>query len=249
MKYFKGYLLTCLLLFSSVSYAEDIDISKPNYNINEKIIIFLKGLKPDKEYWVGIYPKLSDNYWENVVSWPLKNIINGSTEVESIDDKGEYEARLFYKDSYELLDIVKFDVGTNLDAINCDTLWYKASLTYYTSYPDPDDYEECVLYSGCEYQGLFYGLNDGAKSEEWVENNNIVAVHSKDWDWLGLKEIRIKQASKEIIATVYDICLDSDCNDCCTRNLGNNNFLIDMEKYTKERFGSSFGTVEFQICY
>jgi len=50
----------------------------------------------------------------------------------------------------------------------------------------------------------------------------------------------------EILATAYDYCDDKDCDGCCTKNLGGNKLLLDLEKYTRERFGS--GTVEFQMC-
>ena len=148
-----------------------------------------------------------------------------------------------------MLDSVELDVGLSESKGDCGTQWYQATLTHYTSYPDPNDYEECVLYSGCKYQGQFYGLGGPAKSEEWVKNNNIIAIHAKDWGWLGLKNIRIRQGEKEIIATAYDLCSDSDCAGCCSNNLGDNDFLIDIEKYTKQRFGSGSGTVSFQVCY
>lgn len=129
--------------------------------------------------------------------------------------------------------------------------WYSANLTNYTSYPDPGS-EECVQYNGCKWSGQFYGL-DEKQSEEWVAAHNIIAVHEKDWDTLGLKMIKLRQGNKEIIATVYDLCSDSDCDGCCTRNLGpinadGNRYLIDIEKYTMERFGSGDGIVQFQIC-
>jgi hypothetical protein len=139
--------------------------------------------------------------------------------------------------------------GESIDTPNqddCGTTWYTASLTNYTSYPDPNS-EECLLYNGCTWAGQFYGLNE-VQSEAWVANTNIVAVHMKDWDWLGSKTIRIRQDSREIIATAYDACSDADCDGCCTDNLGDNDFLLDLEKHTEQRFGSGSGTVSFQVC-
>ncbi len=243
-----------------------IDTEKYTYQTGEDIFIQVVGLSHHKKYWMGVYRKSSGNNWRNVVSWPLEEVKSGLLGVEKINSPGEYEARLFYKNTYKMVDSVAFDVtkkrksGTHLakakkahhrtdhthDSADCGTPWYKASLTYYTSYPEPGS-EECIQYNGCTWAGQFYGL-DQKKSRTWVKEHNIVSVHMKDWGWLGMRKVRIRQGDKEIVATVYDECNDDDCDGCCTRNLGNNNFLIDMEEYTKKRFGASSGTVEFQVC-
>ena len=129
----------------------------------------------------------------------------------------------------------------------CEGHWYRARLTTYTSYPDPGS-EECLAYNGCTWAGQFYGV-EGKKTQQWVAQHNIVSVHKKDWPWLGLKVINIRQGSKEITAGVYDLCDDRDCEGCCTQNLGGDGYLIDMEKYTTQRFGASDGLVEFQLCH
>lgn len=122
----------------------------------------------------------------------------------------------------------------------------QANLTWYTSYPDPGS-EECVVYNGCQWAGYFYGLQ-GQQSEEWVSQNNIFAIHEKDWDAYGLKTLRVTQGNKQIDGVIYDLCSDSDCNGCCTQNATQNglNFLLDMESYTKDRFGSSYGIVDWE---
>lgn len=134
--------------------------------------------------------------------------------------------------------------GTNNP--DCGSAWYRANLTHYESYPDPGS-DECVIYNGCTWAGQFYGLN-GVQPESWVMANNIAAVHLKDWGWLGMKNINLRQGSRRITAKVYDGCSDSDCNGCCTANLAGDGYLIDLEKYTMQRFGSGSGIVEFQVC-
>ncbi len=129
---------------------------------------------------------------------------------------------------------------------DCGTQWHSANLTYYSSYPDPNA-SECRSAAECPWMGQFKGLAD-KKSEAWVKQNNIIAVHSRDYEWLKGKTLKIKQGSKEINATVYDECSDSDCNGCCSTNLGSENFLIDMEKNAMLRFGTYFGSVKWQIC-
>jgi hypothetical protein len=121
-------------------------------------------------------------------------------------------------------------------------VWHKANLTNFESYPDPDS-DECRLYHGCDYEGLF-AFVDGQQSEAWVMAHNIIAVHSKDEQY-ALKTFRIKQGANQIDATVYDECADSDCSGCCTRNSQETGFLIDMEKYTMQRFGSGDGIVDW----
>lgn len=123
------------------------------------------------------------------------------------------------------------------------TTWKKANLTNYTSYPDPGS-DECVNYNGCQWAGYFAFLN-GKQPESWVKNNNIIAVHSKDATQYQLKTLRLRQGSKTIDAIVYDMCSDSDCDGCCTENSRETGFLIDVEKYTMQRFGSGDGIVEW----
>jgi hypothetical protein len=122
--------------------------------------------------------------------------------------------------------------------------WRNANLTWFTSYPDPGS-EECIEYNGCTWAGYFAAL-DGQQPESWVAANNIAAVHEKDFNTYKLKTLRLRQNGREIDVKVYDMCSDSDCDGCCTRNAGGSNgFLIDLESYTKDRFQSGSGTVEW----
>lgn len=134
--------------------------------------------------------------------------------------------------------------STPVDAGSSPSLtWRKANLTNYTSYPDPGS-EECIKYSGCEWAGQFAAL-PSKMSEDWVKSHNILSVHSKDFAKYKLKTLRLRQGTKTIDAVVYDECADSDCSGCCTANSKETGFLIDIEKYTMERFGSGDGVVEW----
>ncbi|MDB5051389.1 MAG: putative exported protein [Fibrobacteres bacterium] len=121
----------------------------------------------------------------------------------------------------------------------------KANLTWFTSYPDPGS-DECINYNGCQWAGMFAAL-DGKQPESWVKANNIAAVHERDFAKYRLKTLRLTQGTHQIDVKVYDMCADSDCNGCCTKNAAATGFLIDIEKYTKERFGTSSGTVDW-VC-
>ena len=125
-----------------------------------------------------------------------------------------------------------------------DTVWHQANLTWYTSWPEPDS-EECIEYNGCTWAGYFAGV-EGQMTEEWVSQHNIIAVHEKDFETYKLKTFRLRMNGSTIDAVVYDMCSDSDCDGCCTENAGEIGFLIDIEKYTRERFdGNGDGVVEW----
>jgi hypothetical protein len=119
----------------------------------------------------------------------------------------------------------------------------KANLTWFESYPDPGS-EECIQYNGCTWAGQFAALS-GKQPESWVKANNICAVHERDFAKYKLKTLRLVQGAKTIDVKVYDECSDSDCDGCCTKNASQTGFLIDVEKYTAERFGTRDGVVEW----
>jgi hypothetical protein len=124
--------------------------------------------------------------------------------------------------------------------------WRRANLTWFTSYPDPDS-DECRYYNGCTWAGYF-AFVDGKQTEAWVAAHNIAAVHQRDAQTYKLKNLRLKQGTRQIDVTVYDMCADSDCSGCCTQNAdaGGIGFLIDIESYTMQRFGSGSGIVDWQ---
>ncbi len=121
--------------------------------------------------------------------------------------------------------------------------WREANLTTFTSYPDPGS-EECEEFNGCMWAGYFEFV-EGKQTEDWVRQHEIAAVHSKDASTYALKTLRLRQGSMQRDVTVYDMCSDSDCDGCCTRNASETGFLIDIERYTMERFGSGDGIVEW----
>ena len=129
-------------------------------------------------------------------------------------------------------------------SVVADTVWHQANLTWYTSWPEPGS-EECIEYNGCTWAGYFAGI-EGQMTEEWVSQHNIIAVHEKDFETYKLKTFRLRMNGSTIDAVVYDMCSDSDCDGCCTENAGEIGFLIDIEKYTRERFdGNGDGVVEW----
>lgn len=135
--------------------------------------------------------------------------------------------------------------GGNPSATGCDTpglTWKTARKTWYESYPDPGS-EECVKYNGCTWAGQFAAC-EGKKPEEWVKARNIVAAFP-GFEALALHDLCLKSGDKTIVVTVLDTCGDDDCDGCCTQNQGSNDALIDLEKYTNERWGVQDGQIQW----
>ena len=120
--------------------------------------------------------------------------------------------------------------------------WKTANKTNYTSYPDPGS-EECIEFSGCKYQGMFAACDD-TKSEGWVSIHNIVAIFPNLGSY-ALHDLCLSKpdGSDKIVVTVYDTCMDSDCDGCCSQNRGGANALIDVEHYTDARWGVVDGPI------
>jgi len=134
------------------------------------------------------------------------------------------------------------DTDTDMRCYSQDLVWRTANKTNYTSYPDPGS-EECIEYNGCQWAGWFAGCGN-QKSEAWVAAHNIAAAFP-DFDVLRLHDLCLRNESQMIVVTVFDTCGDSDCNGCCTQNLGNADQLIDLESYTNERWGVPDGQIEW----
>jgi len=121
-------------------------------------------------------------------------------------------------------------------------VWKSANKTNYESYPDPGS-QECIEFNGCTWAGQFAGC-DGKKPEAWVKTHDIVAAFP-DFGSLALHDLCLRQGTKTIVVTVLDTCGDSDCNGCCTENKGDADELIDVEKYTNQRWGVDDGRIEW----
>ena len=167
----------------------------------------------------------------------VDNIVQSSSSAENVAESSSSVAGGAESSSSEI------GAESSSSAV-ADTVWHQANLTWYTSWPEPDS-EECIEYNGCTWAGYFAGV-EGQMTEEWVSQHNIIAVHEKDWKKYKLKTFRLRMNGSTIDAVVYDMCSDSDCDGCCTENAGEIGFLIDIEKYTRERFdGNGDGVVEW----
>jgi hypothetical protein len=121
-------------------------------------------------------------------------------------------------------------------------VWKSANKTNYESYPAPGS-PECVEFNGCTWAGQFAAC-DAKKEESWVMTHDIVAAFP-DFQSLELHDLCLRKGDKTIVATVLDTCADSDCDGCCSQNLGSAAELIDVEKYTNQRWGVADGRIEW----
>jgi hypothetical protein len=126
---------------------------------------------------------------------------------------------------------------------DADLDWNRANLTWYESYPDPNS-EECIEFNGCYWSGQL-AYFDSAQSKTWISNSSIIAVHSDFWSEYRGHILRIRQGGHQIDAMVYDLCSDDDCDGCCTRNMYQTGFLIDMEIHTFNDFNADEGVVDW----
>ena len=90
----------------------------PEIKPSTAIEVTINNSYGDKKDWIGIYHKGASNAWKNVLSWKYTNGIkeSGKISLTGLPNAGAYEARLFYKDSYNLEAVASFNV-TELSSI------------------------------------------------------------------------------------------------------------------------------------
>jgi len=80
-------------------------------------------------------------------------------------------------------------------------------------------------------------LTDGLVSQNFVNNVNIVAVHSIHWEQYKYLPLDITYNGVTGRFIVLDLCSDSDCDGCCTANMNmaGNGFLTDVDSSAARR--------------
>jgi len=88
--------------------------AQPNFEISSKTgsyIIFNSEQAP--KAWIGLYKKGTSNDWENVLAWEW--VTSSQTKISNISHfkEGDYQARLFFNNSFNSLASIDFHVGKN----------------------------------------------------------------------------------------------------------------------------------------
>ena len=104
-------LLLVLLLaaYSQTALAATLVVNNAQVSPNEAISITTDGVSGDRD-WVGIYRKGDSNDWGNVVSWDW--VDNGTSSISGVANAGNYEARLFFHNSFNLEESASFSIAS-----------------------------------------------------------------------------------------------------------------------------------------
>ena len=119
-------IMLLFILLSTKLYANHVNIvmNKATYTTEENINVDVTNMFGDTEDWIAIYPKDSSNDWENVLRWSWTDgFINGSMTFDTLPI-GEYEVRVFFKNSYNLEKKHAFSVLGAEVSINTDKNQY-----------------------------------------------------------------------------------------------------------------------------
>ncbi len=183
--------------------SEKINMDNVNPTAFLPITLSLINLPGHKDDWIGIYPKGSSNDWDNVVSWTYTNgtkqadkdgMITGVVTLEGIAI-GEYEARLFYNNSYTLEGTIPFTIVKENQAYPETTLLeYKHRLTDEAivkptvGHPTIDPVYKTkisVINKSDDY------ITSYPKVQAWNQDMSIIKVGNKLYDANSLNETAI----------------------------------------------------------
>ncbi len=92
------------------SYNVTITTSKTIFEVGEGITVSLSNMPNLGGDWIGVYPKDSNDSWENIIAWKHDGtVVDGNHTLDSVE-AGEYEARVFLNNSFTRLAVTTFTV-------------------------------------------------------------------------------------------------------------------------------------------
>ena len=131
-----------------------IEMSKNKYNVGEQIGVKFFNL-PDDNFWIGLYNAGAAH--EDFLVWQWAQGGNGSVVFDGMANAGDYNARLFFTDSYDLVFETSFkvegdggegDVDLTLNpynGVNWDWDQFKANYHAHTDRSDGSDHPATVI--------------------------------------------------------------------------------------------------------
>ena len=77
--------------------------TKDVYQVNDDVLVDFKNINGSTKDWLAIYPAGSSNAWGNVIKWKWNKgaVTQGRANFDKLPG-GNYEARLFYNNSFKL---------------------------------------------------------------------------------------------------------------------------------------------------
>ena len=120
-------LLLVFLALGTKVYATpvSIEMDKVSYSTDENSIVYVNNMLGNEKDWIAIYPKNSSNDWTNIIHWAWTDgFINGSLSFERLP-VGEYETRVFFKNSYTAEAKYSFNVLGSEVVISTDKNQYR----------------------------------------------------------------------------------------------------------------------------
>ena len=121
--------------FNVSDFVEDVNltINKNSYTENEQITVYFDNMLGDAEDWIGIYPKDSNNSWENIIHWKwTAGKKNGSLTFPDLTE-GEYEVRAFFRNSFISEQNLSFSVTTpipDVELVSSKSIYLPNELIY-----------------------------------------------------------------------------------------------------------------------
>lgn len=182
-----------------------ITIDNAQINLNEEIRVSVTGLSGDED-WVGIYKKADSNDWGNVVSWNWAE--NESVTVPGVPTAGEYEARLFFHNSFNLEASVAFDVNPAIQQAHQNVITQNGASMNVTVYYQESQVRKPTLYFAAggaldhhEYDHLLYHL---------IRQGYVVVAASYDG---GFNDTHLTDNFYEAWVKGQEICETKGIND------------------------------------
>ena len=112
----KTTIIVLLLLIDFLNAAQLSQGSGFKYIEGDTIKIHFQQMEAKNKDWIAIYPKGSDNSWKNVIAWRwTKDKSYGIINFGKLP-KGNYEARAFYNNSYQVEAALPFEIEARKDS-------------------------------------------------------------------------------------------------------------------------------------
>jgi hypothetical protein len=185
-------------------YASSLNPTKTQYTYLEDIQIFADNIEVHPQNWIGIYPVGSSSKWENMLRWTwTKETTSGKFTFHGLPD-GDYEARLFYNNSFKPEAITTFSVSKSSigkPTINPEKLQYKINepITFWLKNMSghPQDWV------------AIYPKNSSNKWENVIDwtylNGDVTSFHSFKGLKAGKYEIRAFYKNSYTVEASYEI--------------------------------------------